>query len=233
MKLLGVGGSKRKHSNSKWMLEKFLDFPENKSVTKEILLLKDYKIEYCIGCDECKDNGGNCVIKDDMWDIYPKLLTADVIILSSPNYFKNISALMKNFMDRTNSFVRTDPRLLKNKYAVGLSVGGEELQDTRHCEDAMLRYFRGHKMNTLVTINARADKPNSIINNKELEKSLHSIGKLISLGIYDNMFLQIPVQSQARARARVIHHACLEEVFQELIVCDASTRLYLYYGFHL
>lgn len=197
MKLLGIGGSNRIHSNSKWMLEKFLDFPENESVTKEILLLKNYKIKYCIGCDECKDNGGNRVLKDDMGNIYPKLLTADVIILSSPNYFKNVSALMKNFMDRTNSFVRPNPRLLRKKYAVGLSVGGEELQDTRHCEEAMLRYFRGHKMNTLVTINARADEPDSIINNTELEKSLQSLGKLVSLGIQDNMFLQIPVQSQA------------------------------------
>ena len=52
-------------------------------------------------------------------------------------------------------------------------------------------------MNTLVTINARADKPNSIKYTEELENSLRTIGKLISLGIYDNMFLQIPVQSQA------------------------------------
>lgn len=151
-----------------------------------------------MGCDKCKDNGGKCaIVKDEMGKIYPKLREADVIILSSPNYFKNVSALMKTFMDRTNAFVRPDPRVLRKKYAVGLSVGGEELLDTRHCEDAMLRYFNGHKMNTLVTINARAVEPDSIKNDVYLVNNLRTIGGLISSGIHDNMFLQIPVQSQS------------------------------------
>jgi multimeric flavodoxin WrbA len=111
-----------------------------------------------------------------MSQIFPKLLQADGIVFGSPNYFKNVSALAKNFMDRLNAATRARPkRLLADKIGIGLCVGGEELQDTQYCEDALLRFFKGQQMKTIAMIKARADKPGEVSGNDELKRLLEDI----------------------------------------------------------
>lgn len=187
MKILGICGSMRKKSNSEWMLRKVLESAQKEKAETEIVLLRTLNIKYCNGCDVCAQNGGKCVINDDMQEIYFKLRNANVIIVSSPNYFKNVTALMKNFIDRTNAFVRVKPRKMKNKYAIGLCVGGEELEDTQHCEDALVRFFEGHRMKILSMVKAKADKPGSINENTELEKKLVFLGRRIASDKIDGM----------------------------------------------
>ena len=149
--------------------------------------LRELNIKYCNGCDVCHKNGGNCITKDDMQKVYPKLLEADIIIISCPNYFKNVSALTKNFMDRTNAFVRVKPRKLEGKMAIGLCVGGEELEDTQYCENALVRFFRAHRMKILCMVKGRADTIGEISKNINLEKKLKEIGKNIGKGNTDYM----------------------------------------------
>ena len=48
-----------------------------------------------------KERQGDCVIKDDMMSVYPKLLNADAIVLATPGYMGMLSGLLKNFLDRT------------------------------------------------------------------------------------------------------------------------------------
>jgi len=178
MKILGIYGSVRTPGNTRWMMDKLLDSAKTEGSNIEKVFLKELKIKYCVGCDACKSNDGNCIIKDDgMQEVYPKLLWADVIILGSPNYFKNVSGPVKNFIDRTNAFVRPRPRKLKGKYAIGLSVGGEELEDIQHCEDALVRFFNGHKMKILKMIKVKADEPNDARNIVGLEQHIVELGK--------------------------------------------------------
>jgi len=172
----------RAKGNSEWMVDKILDSAKEEGAQINKILLRDFDIEYCTGCDACHNNGGNCVINDDMQKIYPLLLEADVIVVGSPNYFKNVSALMKNFIDRTNAFVRVKPRKLECKYAIGLCVGGEELEDTQHCEDALARFFKSHKMKILCMVKAKGDEMGSISSNLELKTKLTDIGKKIAEG---------------------------------------------------
>ena len=187
MKILGVFGSTRKNGNSDWMINSVLNSAENEGAEVDRVFLRDLDIKFCNGCDACHLNNGKRVIDDDMHKIYPKLLEANVIIVGSPNYFKNVSALTKNFIDRTNAFVRVKPRLLEGKYAVGMSVGGEELEDTQYCEDALARFFKGHRMKILTMIKAKADELDAINKNKELAEHLNAIGKKIATGCIENM----------------------------------------------
>jgi multimeric flavodoxin WrbA len=59
----------------------------------------------CLGCLACEGDGndrpGICKIKDDMNEIYPKLLAANCLVFGTPVYFDLLSGLLKNFMDRT------------------------------------------------------------------------------------------------------------------------------------
>ncbi|SET64266.1 NADPH-dependent FMN reductase [Natronincola peptidivorans] len=69
----------------------------------------------CIGCYYCRENDGRCIYDDDMSQIYPHLLTADVIVLVTPVYYFNITAQLKGTIDRffsVNSVLRDNPKKL-------------------------------------------------------------------------------------------------------------------------
>jgi len=104
MKVLGICGSPRK-GNTEWMLEKLLKEVAKGGIETELILLRKVNIKGCDGCLSCEVGGekrkGVCRIKDDMEQIYPKILAADALALGTPVYFEMLSGLLKNFMDRT------------------------------------------------------------------------------------------------------------------------------------
>ncbi|MFH1451993.1 MAG: flavodoxin family protein [archaeon] len=95
MKVIGINGSPRL-ANTEYMVKTVL---EATGRDYELINLKDMKISPCKDCRKCH-NTFECATKDDMQKIYPKLKSADVIILGSPTYFDNVSGIMKNFIDR-------------------------------------------------------------------------------------------------------------------------------------
>jgi multimeric flavodoxin WrbA len=57
-----------------------------------------------------------------MTEIRNKMLDSDNIIIGTPNYFDNISGLLKDFVDRTHPFYKFE--LLKGKKLVLIMIGG-------------------------------------------------------------------------------------------------------------
>jgi multimeric flavodoxin WrbA len=100
MNVIAVSDSPRK-GNTEWMLNKLLEILAQSGVEVELILLRKKEIKRCTGCLTCEDREGFCKLKDDMQEIYPKLLATNAIILGSPVYFEMISGLLKNFIDRT------------------------------------------------------------------------------------------------------------------------------------
>lgn len=93
----------------------------------ELIELSKLKIEYCTGCVNCYRTG-RCHIKDDHDLLKEKLVTADGVILSSPNYLSNVNAPMKAAMDRSANFIHE--RYLEGKYGFSImtaDAGDEEL----------------------------------------------------------------------------------------------------------
>lgn len=67
----------------------------------EIINLSKKNIRQCKGCLCCwYENKGMCLFKDDMKELIPKMLKADIIILATPLYFNNITTDMKLFLER-------------------------------------------------------------------------------------------------------------------------------------
>ncbi len=99
MKVLGIMGSPRIKSNTDLLLEEALKGAQSQQAEVEKLVVDKMKITPCreyYGC--LKD--GNCVIRDDMDIIYPKLLEADGIIVASPIFFYGVTAQLKALIDR-------------------------------------------------------------------------------------------------------------------------------------
>lgn len=115
MKILGIVGSKRKDGNTAILVQKALNgaqvalehFNEGSpgaerqesSQFTQLINLDDYDFAGCNGCEGCKETY-QCIVKDDMQEIYPKLLEADGIIIGSPTYFYNVTSDIKAMIDR-------------------------------------------------------------------------------------------------------------------------------------
>ena len=99
MKVLGIMGSPRIKGNTDLLLDEALRGSETCSAEVEKVVVDGLNISPCkeyYGC--LKD--GNCVIRDDMDDIYTKLLDADRLIVASPIFFYGLTSQLKALIDR-------------------------------------------------------------------------------------------------------------------------------------
>ena len=122
-------GSPRKNGNTDILVNKILEGAEKGGAKTEIIFLNDLKIKECDGCHACWKNH-QCSKKDDMNNIYPKIIENDVIIFGTPVYWYGPTALMKIFIDRFVYFNCLENRLkIKGKGAVIVVPFEEETPD--------------------------------------------------------------------------------------------------------
>lgn len=105
MKILAINGSRRRKGNTSTLLQRVLAPAQQAGAVTEIILLGDYRIEACAGCEACR-NSWDCVIKDDFPNIISKLDEADGIVLGSPTYWYSVTSDMKRFIDRCYSLIQ-------------------------------------------------------------------------------------------------------------------------------
>jgi multimeric flavodoxin WrbA len=99
MRVLGIMGSPRRHSNTEILLDKALEGAREAGAEVEKVLVSTLIISPCLEIYACfKD--GNCSIKDDMQTLYDKLLEVDHIVFASPIFFYGITSQAKAVIDR-------------------------------------------------------------------------------------------------------------------------------------
>ncbi|MCI2106153.1 MAG: flavodoxin family protein [Intestinimonas sp.] len=102
-KIIIVDASPRKGGNSDVMTEKLS--AEIKGAEVEVFKLREKTVNPCQACDICKTKDTpQCVQKDDMGGLIPKLDRCDAIVLVAPIYFNQINGPAKTFIDRTYCF---------------------------------------------------------------------------------------------------------------------------------
>ena len=170
MKILAINGSHRK-GNTEFILNRILNSAKENSAYTEVIYLRDKKIDLCSEDDYDSEDTESC--RDDMVEVYPKLENADVVILGSPCYFSNVSALMKNFMDRCNPYYFN--KKLKNKKFFLVSVGGYEpsIKEAIRC---MKNFLKGIYAKDIGSYYAVADKKGELEKNQKVIKELEEIG---------------------------------------------------------
>jgi multimeric flavodoxin WrbA len=122
MKIVGIHSSpKGKSSNTLKLLNAALDGASEAGADIEILDVAKIRINYCNSCNTCHDTGV-CAIKDDYEIVFKKLLDADGIIWSSPNYITNVTAQLKTVFDRSPLVIHE--QLFEGKYSLSLTTAG-------------------------------------------------------------------------------------------------------------
>lgn len=178
MFVIAINGSHRK-GNTEAILKRILDGAKEKGAIIELVNLRDKKIETCKSCMGC-ENTGTCRIQDDFPRIFEKLARADALILGSPNYFNNVTAIMKNFIDRMNAHWQ-DERL-KGKKTVLVMPGGQGKDSREKGMDAFRQFPEICKMKVIETLSPQLDLPTEAQKDEKLLQKCFELGeKLVKM----------------------------------------------------
>jgi len=133
MKVVGISGSPRREGNTEILLKEVLRGAEEAGAETRLFILSRMNISPCRHCDGCLAEG-KCVVKDDMWLIYPEIESLDALVLASPIHFYGVTAQAKAMIDRCQAFWARK-YVLKRRIAtekrkgVFISAGGTRFPD--------------------------------------------------------------------------------------------------------
>lgn len=103
-RVLAINGSYRDDGITDQAVEVMVQALQAAGAEVEVILLREYPIEFCLNCRECTqrpgDAPGECVQHDGMQALINKIEQADAYILASPTNFGSVTALFKRFMER-------------------------------------------------------------------------------------------------------------------------------------
>jgi len=106
MKLLVFNASPRKSSGTTdVLLEAFIKGARSSGADVEKHHIVDLDINGCRGCFSCWwVTPGECVQRDDMDKLLPSILEADVMVLGTPIYGRNVTSYLQKLLERTFVF---------------------------------------------------------------------------------------------------------------------------------
>lgn len=118
--MLAFSGSPRKNKTTDRVIKEVL---KGVDCETEFIRLAPLKISPCTACLACvKDNV--CKIKDDMYSLREKIISADAFIFGAPNYFSMLNGITHNFLERFCQFRHQSCLTLADKLGVIVSTGG-------------------------------------------------------------------------------------------------------------
>jgi multimeric flavodoxin WrbA len=176
MKILAINGSHRK-GNTEAILKRVLDGARAKGAQIELINLRDQEVENCKACMACETTH-SCRIQDDFPKIFQKMANADTLVLGSPNYFNNVSALMKKFIDRMNPHWE-DPRL-RGKKVVLVMPGGQGGKSAEAGLNAFEQFPKICQMKVIEKLAPKADRATEAQNDPELMEKCFSLGERLA-----------------------------------------------------
>lgn len=180
-KVLVLLGSPRKHGNSALLAEAIAKGAKAQGAKVETVFIQGQKIAACTSCYHCQKKGSKgCSIRDDMQDLYKKLIEAQAWVIASPVYWFSLSAQTKLWMDRLFAL----PAYAKHPFAgkriaVAMSYGGADPFDSG-CINALRTFqdaFSYTESNLVGMVYGSAMDAGEIKSNKALLKEAEELGR--------------------------------------------------------
>ena len=101
MKIVILNGSPTPDGNTAALVNAFKEGAQSKGHEVTVLNVAHKKLNGCMSCGYCHAQGnGQCVQKDDMQEIYPLLMEAEMITFASPIYYFTLSAQLQAVIQR-------------------------------------------------------------------------------------------------------------------------------------
>jgi multimeric flavodoxin WrbA len=123
--ILGISGSPRKMA-TEHILGEALRMLDEMGFQTEQFGMRGKSISPCRHCDYCLKNK-ECIVKDDMQQLYPLIREAEGFVIATPVYNGSMSAQTKIVIDRTRASLAADPKALRYKPGMAIAVGGDRM----------------------------------------------------------------------------------------------------------
>ncbi|MBC7085110.1 MAG: flavodoxin family protein [Methanomethylovorans sp.] len=141
IRLLGISGSPRKKATD-YIVNEALRYAQEKfNVETDYFSASGKDLKFCIHCDYCVRKQQGCIHKDDMVELYDKMLWADAWIIGTPVYQGTLSAQTKTILDRCRAVVARDPKAFKNKLGSATAVGGDRIGGQEPAIQSILNFY--------------------------------------------------------------------------------------------
>ncbi len=175
MKITVITGSAHRHGTSALLADKFIEGA--KETGHEVFRFDAAfkSVHGCLGCDTCIKKLNGCVFKDDMEELNPHLLQADVVVFVSPVYYFNISAHLKSVIDR---FYANNSALQGNKKAALLLSMAEESVEIAEGPKYFFKHFTDYmNWENLDVISATGCETRADIEKTDFPQKAYELGR--------------------------------------------------------
>ena len=148
IKIVGLCASPRK-SASLYVTEQALKAAQayDPQIETELVTFAGKKFDACNGCDYCKKNKCWCCKKDDMQEMFDKVIHADGLLVVSPVYVMGSTPQLHAFASRMRPAMHCFPELLRNKFFAAITVGGTRNGGEETAIDDIMHLFATRTMN--------------------------------------------------------------------------------------
>lgn len=136
-KILSIIGSPRKKGNTTFLINNLNSLLPADS--KKTIFASAYKVGPCIDCRSCKKDDLNCIVQDDMQDIYKDLEKSDILVFGTPIYWFAPSAQLKLIIDRLRPYYGN--QRLKGKKGILIMAAGSGKGDCETTHEMFKRMF--------------------------------------------------------------------------------------------
>lgn len=138
-------GSPRIKGNTDLLLDEALKGAQSQGAEVEKIIVDNLNISPCREYYGCLRDG-NCVIRDDMDGIYPKLLEADGVIVASPIFFYGLTSQLKALIDRCQAlwarkYIRKQNPPCEGRKGAFIAVGATKGQKLFDGSILTVKYF--------------------------------------------------------------------------------------------
>jgi len=190
--IAAIYGSPRRDGNTAVLMDRFLEGVRQRAgqigVDTDIkkIYTADLEISSCRECGNCSRTG-ECIIDDDMQDIYQTLIDADFIAVASPVFFTSVSGYLKALIDRCQRFwvLKYEHNKIIKKPGRGIFIGtsGSGSETIFNCPRKVI-----HSFFDVLFVDYEADflfknidRKGDIFKNKSAFNSVYDFGKKIDL----------------------------------------------------
>ncbi len=177
MNITVITGSAHRHGTSALLADRFTEGAKEAGheVFRFDAAFKD--IHGCIGCNTCYKKGNGCVYKDDMEELNPHLLNADVIVFVSPIYYFNINAQVKSIIDR---FYANDSALQGGRKTMLLLSMADDSTDSAQAAAVFFEHFANYmKWENLGVLSATSCLTRADIEKTDFPQKAYELGRAL------------------------------------------------------
>ena len=108
MKITCLLGSPRLNGNCAALLKRFRDSAQAFGAEIDYYALRNLNYRGCVGCLGCKTKSDKCVVQDDLTPVLESVREADALVMATPVYLREMTSLLRAFIERTYSFYLPD-----------------------------------------------------------------------------------------------------------------------------